>query len=524
MKRRRGQTMAVSMTHSMVLGRRFVEVTGARRPPKHDVDPVLVSALRYAKNKTGLGYRFWLEFTRDFPKVRDEYSGEELQRYDTRVKEIYRLLKHRDNKYMSQFALNMRDGCEVDVRAYRKKRAHNHNERRPRCTNPTLRQNAGSCTIYGQDFKGLLSDAPNLPLQASPYVVLRFPIMPHKHAVEVTLAPYVVKKLAEARSVGAVTINYKTISIAYEPQPVLHIKPKGVVGVDVNKFEHVVASTDGEVCRIPNDALGAAQTRRDKHATLGVVGGKPKSKKRTPPKHTKHPGRKPKSKKRRDERVNRRERAKINVRYGNQKQDWLFKLMHVLAVTGFALVLEEPTIDKLLKKKNKRMSAETRDLLKMGLSQGTVWAVAKSVYKKHGLPVFGVVAKGTSSKCPICGEKLWAPKYNTSSWQHWRRTKACTSCLFFVDRDDVAAINVLIKFLTKREPAWVVGDWEQLAQQTLSLVGVPFPYVGEGRQPKGEAASMSKGICDELPSLADRLDVSNVSGVYARGTHPESYR
>ena len=342
--------------------------------------------------------------------MRDAYSGVQLKEYDIGAKKIYRLLKHRDNKYMAQFVLTMKDECEAKVRAYHKNRAHNPNERRPRCTNPILRQNAGSCRIYGQGFKGRLSDAPNLPLQESPYVVLWFPIIPYKHAVEIQLTPYMVEKLATAVSVGAATINDKTVSIAFEPQPILPVPPKGVTGMDVNKVEHVTADTDGNVKRIQNGALEHAQTRRQKHANLGVTGGKPK-KKRTPPKHTKHTGRKPKNKKRRDERVNHRERARINTRYNHQKKDWLFKLMHILAASGFALVLEEPTIDRLLKKSNKMMSNETRGLLKMGLSQGTIWTVAKSVYKKHGLPVIGVISKGTSSTCPTCKKTLWEPKY-----------------------------------------------------------------------------------------------------------------
>ena len=495
---------------------KFRELTGSRRPPKYDPDPILAYALQHARHKTGLGYRLWSEFVRDFPKVRDAYSGDELKEYDAGVKNIYRLLKHRDNKYMAQFATYMKDECEAKMRAYYKKRAHNPNERRPKCTNPILRQSSGSCTIYGRDFRCRLSDAPNQPLQASPYVMLRFPIMPHKHVMEVQLTPYMVAKLANAISVGAVTINDKTVSIAYEPQYVIPVRPKGMMGIDVNKAEHVTADTEGNVERIPNRALEAAQTRRQKHTNLGVTGGKPKSKKgRTPPKHTKHPGRKPKNKKRRDEHVNRRERARINTRYNNQKKDWLFKLMYRLAAFGFVLVLEEPTIDRMMKKSNKRMSNETRDLLKMGLSQGTIWAVAKSVYRKHGLPVIGVVSKGTSSTCPTCKNALWEPKYGTKIWNEWRRVKGCEVCLYHIDRDDVAAINIVWRGILKYyEPAAdsnqrVAGDWEQCVQQLLDAAVLWFPQDGEGRQPKGEVKNLPYMVVGDAPSLADRLDVSN---------------
>ena len=107
------------------------------------------------------------------------------------------------------------------------------------------------------------------------------------------------EKLATAVSVGAVTINDKTISVAYEPQPITPVQPKGITGMDVNKVQHVTADTDGNVKRIQNGALECAQMRRHKHANLGVTGGKLKNKKgHTPPKHVKHAGRKPKNKKR----------------------------------------------------------------------------------------------------------------------------------------------------------------------------------------------------------------------------------
>ena len=160
----------------------FRELIGSRRPPRHDPDHTLASALQHARHKTGLGYRLWSEFVRKFPKIRDAYGGVELEEYDAGVKHIYRLLKHRDGKYMAQFASYMKDECEAKVRAYCIKRAHNPNERRPKCTNPTLRQGATVCAIHGQGFRGRLSDAPNLPLQTSPYVVLRFPIIPYKHS------------------------------------------------------------------------------------------------------------------------------------------------------------------------------------------------------------------------------------------------------------------------------------------------------------------------------------------------------
>ncbi|MCE2508516.1 MAG: hypothetical protein J4G04_04340, partial [Nitrosopumilaceae archaeon] len=405
---------------------------------RHDPDHILAAALEYARHRTGLGYRLWTEFIRDFPRVRDGYKGGELKLYDMRRREIYERLKHRDHRYMANFASYMNDGCETAIRAYRKRRAYDPNARRPKCTNPALRRGATSCVIYGKGFWCKLSDAPNQPhILASPHVVLRFPVVPSRHVAEFRLTAHMVEKLATAVRVGAVTVTPTVLSIAYEPRPVVApIPPRGMVGMDVNKMEHSTADTDGNVRRIPNAALKYAQIRRKKHAALSVTGGRPKKNRnhsvRNMPRHVKHPGRKPKNKrhhakKRRDWRVNRRERNRINARYRNQKNDWLYKLMHSLAGREMALVLEESTIDRLLVRSNRMMSRETRDLLKMGLSQGMIRAVADSVFPKHGLPVYGIAPAGTSSVCPACDAKLWAPKYGTKAWNLWRRTKACAS-------------------------------------------------------------------------------------------------
>ena len=116
-------------------------------------------------------------------------------------------------------------------------------------------------------------------------------------------------------------------------------------------------------------------------------------------------------------------------------------------------MLEDSTIDRLLKKKNKRMSKETCDLLKMGLSQGTIRVVADGVFAKYGLLVIGVSPHGTSSVCPVCGLKLQEPKYGTKEWGEWKRDKKCVRCLYYVDRDDIASINILCRGISTYEAA-----------------------------------------------------------------------
>ena len=536
LKRTSGRMVSVSMYHGKVYGPpKFREITGIRKKavPTHDPDDALAGALESAVHKTNLGIKMWLDLIRDYPKVRKDYSGAELTKYDERVRMIYTMLKHHQGRYVTKFAKSMVDSCEVMARAYVKRRATNANAARPKCSNPVLCQVSSSCVVYGRGFWCKLSDAHKHPLLASPYVVLRFPVIPSKHVAELKLNSHMVEAIATASRVGAVTITPTTLSIVVTPRPVTIPKPAGVIAMDVNKAEHAAADTDGNLWRITNKALDCAKTRRRKHASLGVTGGQPPAKKHNKRRHAvKHPGRKPSNKgKRRDRRVNRRERAAINTRYGNQKTDCLHKTMHGLASHGMDLVLEKPTIDRLLKRSNKRMSARERDLLKMGLSQGAIIEVANQVFAKYGLHVHLVDPRGTSSDCPICDRRFWGADYNKdrSVWQHWRRKKACTSCLFLIDRDDTAAISVLKRLLSSSdcEPAavsgngaQVAGDWEQcvggLVSHLVNTACVRFPHTyGEGRRLKGSAKNPHHGADARL--LDDRLDVSKHYGTRPPG-------
>ena len=82
-----------------------------------------------------------------------------------------------------------------------------------------------------------------------------------------------------------------------------------------------------------------------------------------------------------------------------------------------------------------------------------------------------------------------------------------------IDRDDVAAINIVWRGILYSKPAadsnrWVAGDWEQLVQQLLDHTVLWFPQDCEGRQPKGEVKNSLHAVGD-APSLDDCLDVSN---------------
>ena len=56
-----------------------------------------------------------------------------------------------------------------------------------------------------------------------------------------------IKAIATASRVGAVTITPTTLSIAVTPRPVAASKPAGVIAMDVNKAEHATADTDGNL-------------------------------------------------------------------------------------------------------------------------------------------------------------------------------------------------------------------------------------------------------------------------------------
>ncbi len=339
MKRTSGLTVSVSMHHGKVYSPpKFREITGVRKQavPPHDPDGALAGALEHAVHKINLGIRMWLNLIRDYPKVREDHSGAELAEYDGRVRMVYAMLKHHRGRYMAQFAKYMADGCEVMARAYVKRRTTDANATRPRCSNPALRQGSSSCVVYGRGFWCKLSDAPGQPLLSSPYVILRFPIVPSRHTAEFKLNRHVIEAIATASGMGAVTLTPTTLSIAVTPRPAAAAEPGGggIIAMDVNKAEHATADTNGRQERIPNGALAHAGARRRKHAAPGVAGGPPAKKRngrRSGRRHpAKHPGRKP-SNKRRDRRVNRRERRAINARYANQKTNHLYKMMHGLA-------------------------------------------------------------------------------------------------------------------------------------------------------------------------------------------------
>lgn len=167
-------------------------------------------------------------------------------------------------------------------------------------------------------------------------------------------------------------------------------------------------------------------------------------------------------------------------------------------------------------------SRQENDLVhtNVGRCLGTVRMVADGVFANYWLPVFGTNTAGTNSACPACGEKVWPPKYETKTYDVWKRRKACIPCLYYMDRDDVAAINIVWRGVSAYEPAAVpapvdgcgagrrvAGDREQgttqLVQIPLGAATVRFPYVSEGWRSNGSAKN-TPHVTGDAQLLVDR--------------------
>ena len=174
-----------------------------------------------------------------------------------------------------------------------------------------------------------------------------------------------------------------------------------------------------------------------------------------------------------------------------------------------------------------------RDLLKMGLSQGTIIGVAGRVLAKRGLRVHPADPRGTSSTCPVCGGTFWEANHpkDRNLWRQWRRKKACTACHYLMDRDDAAPINLLRRRLPSSssssncEPASgngvrVAWDWERRVDRPAFRLAdaacVRFPHVcSEGWRLKGGANKPLQGADARL--LGDRPDASKYCGTRPPG-------
>ncbi|MDE2438988.1 MAG: transposase [Patescibacteria group bacterium] len=62
-----------------------------------------------------------------------------------------------------------------------------------------------------------------------------------------------------------------------------------------------------------------------------------------------------------------------------------------------------------------------------------------------GIPFLAVNARGTSSKCSICGDKMFAEE---------NRKMYCSTCKTNIDRDDNASVNIMKRGLQKLFWTW----------------------------------------------------------------------
>ena len=115
-------------------------------------------------------------------------------------------------------------------------------------------------------------------------------------------------------------------------------------------------------------------------------------------------------------------------------------------------------------------------------------------------------------------------------WRQWRRKKAYTNCLYLIDRDDAAPINMLRRrlLLSDGEPVAgsgdgprVAGDWEQrvdgLVNRLVGTVCVRFPRVyDEGRRLKWSAKKPLDGadarVLDDRPDASKRYETTRPAG------------
>jgi len=126
--------------------------------------------------------------------------------------------------------------------------------------------------------------------------------------------------------------------------------------------------------------------------------------------------------------------TKYGKREGNRVRGELHKVANIVVEkakqSGCGIILENLTgIRKCInygRKMDRRLHSWNFRLLQFYIEYKA---------KLNGIPVVYVNSKGTSSHCPICGEKL-------ASNRQWREKK-CLKCSTVWDRDIVACLNML---------------------------------------------------------------------------------
>jgi len=98
--------------------------------------------------------------------------------------------------------------------------------------------------------------------------------------------------------------------------------------------------------------------------------------------------------------------------------------------------------------------------------------------EKHGVPVVVVEPKGSSSTCPICGDRLKENGY---------RRLRCPRCSFEADRDTIAVINIERRALSRMGGPLTAPTAPQMTDVNLNRCGEPMT------RPKGTLISSGRG-------------------------------
>ena len=238
--------------------------------------------------------------------------------------------------------------------------------------------------------------------------ILRIPTQPRQF-IEIPLNSHTVEVLSQPNlKLGSVTMTAFTLVIAFSKE-IDTIEPDGYMGIDRNLDNITMADTEGNVQVINlHDATLAKQQRREtvSHFRRNDV----RIMKRIAGKH----GRIEK------ERVKRilHNASKFVVDYARER--------------NMAIVMEDiKGIRKLYQKGNGqgrqyrgRMASWSYYELQRQIQYKAQW---------EGFPVIYVKAGGTSSKCSVCGDKLFVEE---------GRMMYCVKCHRRVDRDVNASINI----------------------------------------------------------------------------------
>lgn len=130
----------------------------------------------------------------------------------------------------------------------------------------------------------------------------------------------------------------------------------------------------------------------------------------------------------------RRRIAEVHARMSNRKRDYKHKLADFYTTEYDAVFVENLNVKGMLESpENARNKAEVgwRDFITILEHHG----------EKNGCHVVDVEPEGTTKECASCGVSTWKPL--------WVRKHSCPACGFNLDRDWNAALNVLLRGLSK---------------------------------------------------------------------------